>query len=165
MRDGKKQLYLADPSGGEPALIPKGDHQCEPHDYSYANHSLLCYEHRDESDIFSLEVGSGVEAQVTNDLGAEFWSSVSPNGVTLLYHAIRGERFIWEPKKSSLFTKPLKAKGQSIQLASEISQAQWSPDGKQIGFLRLAGQAQNLWTINAAGGEEHQLTASNVRNN
>jgi eukaryotic-like serine/threonine-protein kinase len=165
IRDGKTRLYLADPSGGEPALIPMGDHQCEPHDYSYANHRLLCYEHRDESDIFSLEIESGVEAQVTNDLGAEFWSSVSPNGATLLYHAIRGERFFWEPKKTLLFTKPLKAKGQSIQLAYEISQAQWSPNGKQIGFLRLAGQAQNLWTINAAGGEAHLLAANNVRNN
>ncbi|MGH9846030.1 MAG: protein kinase domain-containing protein, partial [Blastocatellia bacterium] len=62
-RDGKRQLYLADPSGGEPALIPTGDHQCLLHDYSSANGRLLCYEYRDESDIFSLEIGSGAETQ------------------------------------------------------------------------------------------------------
>ncbi|MGH9842533.1 MAG: TolB family protein, partial [Blastocatellia bacterium] len=96
---------------------------------------------------------------------AEFWSSVSPNGGTLLYQAIRGERFTWAPEKSLLFTKPLRAKGQPIRLAAEAFEAQWSPNGERIGFLREAGQTPNLWTINAAGGEEHRLTASNIRSN
>ena len=164
-RDGKMQLYLADPSGGEPALIPTGDHQCLLRDYSSANGRLLCYEYRDESDIFSLEIESGAETQVTGDLGAEFWSSVSPTGATLLYQAIRGERFSWDPRKSLLLTQPLTAKGQPVRLAAEAFEAQWSPNGEQIGFLRMAGKTPNLWTINAAGGFEHQLTASNVRPN
>jgi serine/threonine protein kinase len=165
MRKGKWQLYLVNPAGGEPALIPTGDHQCFLHDYSSANNRLLCYEYRDESDVFSLEIESPVETQVTNDLGAEFWSSVSPNGATLLYHAIRGERFNWNPWKSLLFTKPLTAKGQPIRLAAETFEAQWSPNSQLIGFLRMAGQSQNLWIINAAGGEEHPLPASNIRRN
>ncbi|HEY7179864.1 MAG TPA: protein kinase [Blastocatellia bacterium] len=165
LRDDKIQLYLAGPSGGEPALIPTGDHQCVLRDYSSAKGRLLCYEYRDESDIFSLDIESGAETQVTSDLGAEFWSSVSPTGATLLYQAIRGERYFWDPRKSLLFTKQLTAKGQPIRLAADAFEAQWSPNGEQIGFLRMAGQAPNLWTINAAGGEEHLLTASNVRRN
>ncbi len=165
LRDDGMHLYLADPSGGEPALIPTGDHQCFLRDYSSTNKRLLCYESRDESDIFSLEVGSGVETQVTGDLGAEFWSSVSPNGATLLYHAIRGERFFWAPRRSLLFTKPITVKGSPVRLAAETSEAQWSPNGERIGFLRMAGLTQNLWTINAIGGEEHRLTASDVRSN
>lgn len=165
VRDRRLQLYLADPSGGDPALIPTGDHQCELRDYSPANGRLLCYEYRDESDIYSLEIGSRAETQVTNDLGAEFWSSVSPTGATLLYQAIRGERFLWDPRKSMLFTKPLTAKGQSIRLATEAFEAQWSPNGEQLGFLRMDGNTLKLWTINAAGVEEHLLTASNVRRN
>jgi TolB protein len=165
LRDGKTQLYLADPSGGEPVLIPTGDHQCLLHDYSSLNNSLLCYEYRDDSDIFSLAIGSGVETQVTNDLGAEFWSRVSPNGAMLLYHAIPGERFFWGPRTSQLFTKPLGVKGQSILLATESSEAQWSPNGEQIGFLRMTGQSQNLWTINAAGGEPRRLMSGNISRN
>jgi serine/threonine protein kinase len=164
-RDGKTLLYLADPSGGEPALIPTGDHSCILHDYSPTNNRLLCYEYRDESDIFSLEIGSGAETQVTNDLGAEFWSSVSPDGARLLYQAIRGERFNWSPRKSLLFAKPLTAKGQPIRLAAEAFEAQWAPNGEQIGFLRMAGDALTLWTINAAGGEERRLAENNVRSN
>jgi Tol biopolymer transport system component len=165
LRDGKTQLYLADPSGGEPSLIPTGDRSCILHDYSSKNNRLLCYEYLDESDIFSLEIGSAAETQVTKELGAEFWSNVSPNGATLLYQVIRGERFNWDPWKSLLFTKPLRAKGQPIRLAAEAFEAQWSPNGMQIGFLRAAGLTQNLWTINAAGGEEPRLTASNIRRN
>lgn len=164
-RDGKMQIYLADPAGSEPALIPTGDHHALLHDYSPVNDRLLCYEYRDESDIFSLEIASGAETQVTDDLGAEFWSSVSPNGATLLYHAIRGERFFWAPRSSLLFTKPLKAKGGPIRLAADASEAQWSPNGEQVGFLRLAGQASNLWTINATGGAEHRQTAGGVHSN
>jgi eukaryotic-like serine/threonine-protein kinase len=165
LRDGKMQLYLVDPSGGEPTLIPTGDHQCSLHDYSSVDNRLLCYEYRDESDIFSLEIGSGIETQVTNDLGAEFWSSVSPNGATILYHAIRGERFNWDPRRSLLFTKLPTVKGRPVRIAAETSEAQWSPNGEQIGFLRMDGLTQNLWTTNAIGGEEHRLTASDVRRN
>jgi eukaryotic-like serine/threonine-protein kinase len=164
-RDGKMQLYLVDPSGGETALIPTSDRQCGLRDYFPANGRLLCYEYRDESDIFSLEIESGAETQVTSDLGAEFWSSVSPTGATLLYQAIRGERFYWAPRNSLLFTQPLTAKEQPIRLVAEAFEAQWSPNGEQIGFLRMAGQTPSLWTIKAAGGEEHQLVASNVRPN
>jgi serine/threonine protein kinase/Tol biopolymer transport system component len=164
-RDGKTLVYLADPSGGEPALIPTGDHSCILHDYFPTNDRLLCYEYRDESDIFSLEIGSGAETQVTKDLGAEFWSSVSPDGARLLYQAIGGERFNWSPRKSLLYAKPLTAKGQPIQLAAEAFEAQWAPNGEQIGFLRMAGDALTLWAINAAGGEEHRLAENNVRSN
>src|SRR5262249_19089778 len=156
-RDGKRRLYLVNASGGEPELIPTGDHQCALHDYSPGTNRLLCYEYRDESDIFSLSLESGDEAQVTDDLGAEFWSAVSPNGATLLYQAIRGERFSWAPRKSLLLTKPLSAEGQPSRLAADAFEAQWSPDGTRIGFLRMAGETPNLWIVSAAGGEERRL--------
>src|SRR5262245_11128181 len=164
-RDDKMQLYLVDPSGGEPALIPTGDHQCLLHDYSSETKRLLFYEYRDESDIYSLTIGSTDETQVTNDLGAEFWSKVSPNGATLLYHAIPGERFFWAPRSSLLFTKPLSGNGQPSLLTTESSEAQWSPNGEQIGFLRMTGQTYNLWAIDAAGGEPRRLTSGDILRN
>jgi serine/threonine protein kinase len=164
-RDGARRLYLVDSSGGESELIPTGDHQLTLHDYSPANGRLLGYEYRDESDIFSLSLESGVEMQVTDDLGAEFWSAVSPNGATILYQAIRGERFAWAPRKSLLMTKSLAGKGQPTRLAVDAFEAQWSPNGEQIGFLRMAGATPNLWIINAAGGEEHQMVPEGIQRN
>jgi len=161
-RDGKLQLQVVDVSGGQPVPIPSGDHQCQLADFSAAGNRLLCYEQRDESDIYAVQVETGDERQITSDLGAEFWSSVSPDGKMLLYCAIPGERFVWEPWKGVLFTSPTAAKSQPTQMAEDAFEAQWSPDGNQIAFLRRKGQTTQLWNVPTGGGQPIQLVEEYV---
>lgn len=161
-RDGKLQIHVVDASGGEPTLIPSGDHQCQLADFSAAGNRLLCYEQRDESDIYAVQIETGNEQQITSDLGAEFWSSVSPDGKALLYQAIPGERFVWEPWKGVLFTNSTSAKSQLIQMAEDAFEAQWSPNGQQIGFLRRKGQTPQLWTVPTGGGQPTLLVQDYV---
>ncbi len=161
-RNDRLQIYLADLAGGEPALISTSDHQCRLTDYSARSNRLLCYEQRDESNIFAAQIESGEERQMTDDLGPEFWSTVSPDGQTLLYQVIQGDRLVWDPRRSLLFTKPARAKGQSVRLAANAYEAQWSPNGEQVGFLRLVGAVSQLWMIKSAGGEEKALVTDNV---
>ncbi len=162
-REGRLQIYLVASTGGTPTLLPTGDHQCYLADFSAATGRLLCQEQRDESDIFAVQSESGTEQQVTSDLGAEFWPSVAPDGSALLYQAIPGERFVWEPRKSLLFSKSLSAPGTVTRLAADAFESQYSPDGERIAFLRMADQATTqLWTVKAAGGEEQRLSTGNV---
>jgi Tol biopolymer transport system component len=166
LREGKRQVYLLDLAGGAPVLIPTGDHQCYLADYAAATGCVLCQEQRDESDIFTVSSAGGVEQQITNDLGAEFWASVAPDGAALLYQVLPGERFVWEPRKSLLFSKPLSTKGPPVQLAADASEAQWSPDGQHIAFLRLADpRIAQLWTVNAAGGAVRRLSTDSIVSN
>lgn len=162
-REGRLQIYLVDPSGDTPTLIPTGDHQCHLADYAAQTGQVLCHEQRDESDIFAVPSNGGKEEHITNDLGAEFWAMASPDGSSLLYQAIPGERFAWQPSKSLLVSKPLLAKGPVVRLAADASEAQWGPNSEQIAFLRQADLVTTqLWIIKAAGGEERRLTNDNV---
>ncbi|HEX4951140.1 MAG TPA: DPP IV N-terminal domain-containing protein, partial [Blastocatellia bacterium] len=161
--EGAMQVYWLDVTSGVSTLIPTGDHPCHLADYSVATGRLLCQEQRDESDVFSVPTEGGAEREVTNDLGAEFWATIAPNNSAVLYHSIPGERFIWEPRKSFLFSRSLTDKGTVARLAADAFEAQWSPSGERIAFLRMTDQiTRQLWVINAAGGEERQLTNGDV---
>src|SRR5262249_14336837 len=103
--DGKVRIYRVALSGGEPVPIATGDNYCYISDFSIKANRLLCYEQEDESDIYAVDVKTGRERQITENLGAEFWSSISPDGETILFQAIRGKKFVWEPRKSLLLTK------------------------------------------------------------
>ncbi len=161
VREGKRSIELTNVSGGTPTLIPMGDHQTQLADYAAANQGLLGYEQRDESDIYAVRLDTGAEQQITNELGAEFWSSVSPNGQSLLYQSLSGERFVWQPSRSAVFIKPLTG-GPVARLTAAGSEAQWSPNGERVAFLRSIELKTTLWTVNATGGEEKQLVTGSV---
>jgi Tol biopolymer transport system component len=110
-----------------------------------------------------VDVESGAEKELTDDYGVELWSNVSPDGQMVVYQAIPGDGFIRDIRKGFLFTKSVTAKGKATKLVpNDGFDAQWSPDGKQIGFLRLAEQAIHLWTVKAVGAEQKQFGTDSV---
>ena len=159
----KTQLYSVQPSGGEPLPISTANHQCQLADFSSQANRVLCFEQQDDSDIVAVDVESGAETELTNDYGLELWAGVSPDGQTLLYQAISGDRFVGDIRRGFLFTKSLATKGKTTRLIPEDGfDAQWSPDGKRIGFLRLAEQTPHLWTVEPSGTDPKQLSADSV---
>ncbi|MEK7831963.1 MAG: hypothetical protein AAB401_12795, partial [Acidobacteriota bacterium] len=162
-REEKMQLYTVGSSGGEPSPISTGDHQCQLADFSNSANRILCYEQRDDSDILVVDVESGAEKGLTDDYGVELWSNVSPDGQMVVYQAIPGDRFVLDIRKGLLYTKSVTAKGKATRLVPDDGfDAQWSPDGEQIGFLRLAQQTIHLWTVKAVGVEQKQLGTDNI---
>ncbi|MBS1790123.1 MAG: serine/threonine-protein kinase [Acidobacteria bacterium] len=158
----KMQLYTVNASGGEPAQISTSDHQCQLADFSNMTNRILCYEQRDDSDILSVEVESGMETELTNDYGVELWSNVSPDGQTLIYQAIPTDRFVRDIRRGQLFTKPVAAKGRATRLVDDAFDAQWSPNGEQIAFLRLSAQTPHLFTVKAVGGDPKPLGTDSI---
>ncbi|MBL8192125.1 MAG: serine/threonine-protein kinase [Acidobacteria bacterium] len=166
-RGEKTQLYSIETSGnssgGEPVPVSTANHQCQLADFSSKANRILCFEQQDDSDILAVDAKSGAETQLTNDYGLELWAGASPDGQTLLYQAISGDRFVGDIRKGFLFTKPLNSKSKTTRLIPEDGfDAQWSPNGKRIGFLRLAEQTPHLWTIEQTGIDLKQLSADSV---
>ncbi len=122
--------------------------------------SFCAFGYGHDSDLFGVSTETGVENQLTDDLGVEFWPSVSPRGDTLAFQSIPGERFDWIPSKSLLLTKSLVTVEQPGQLAKDAFSAEWSPSGETLAFLRITGESRSLWTAPASGGLERQLISS-----
>ena len=84
------------------------------------------------------------------------WMSVdvSPDGQRLVFDLL-----------GDLYTLPI-AGGEAVALTHSIAwemQARWSPDGKRLAFISDAGGGDNVWVMNADGGDAHAITTENFR--
>ena len=162
IREGKHRLYQVDAAGGASVPVTNNDQQCRVLDLTATSNRLLCYDQREESDIFAVQVAAGAEKQITADLGAECWSSVSPDGQTLAFHSLPGERFAWNVVNKLLLLQPLNHSQPPVQLAADAFNVQWSPDGKHLAFFRRADPDAGLWIVPSFGGEAKALVAAGV---
>jgi len=162
VRDGRRQIMLADPGAGPAISLTASDFGDAVADISPNGSQLLCFGYRHESDLFAVATATGAEKQLTDDLGVEFWPSVSPRGDTLAFQSIRGERFDWVPDKALLLTKSLITAEQPVQLAEDAFGAEWSPSGETLAFLRMKGPSCRLFTAPASGGIERELVSTGV---
>ncbi|HEV2668787.1 MAG TPA: hypothetical protein VG324_27970, partial [Blastocatellia bacterium] len=162
VRDGRRQIMLADPGAGSVTSLTARDFGDAVADISPNGSQLLCFGYRNESDLFAIATETGAEKQLTDDLGVEFWPSVSPRGDTIAFQSIPGERFDWVPIKALLLTKSLITAEPPGLLAKDAFGAEWSPNGETLAFLRKAGQSRSLFTAPASGGVERELVSTGV---
>ena len=165
VRDGRRQIYRVATEGGKPAALASGDYDGFVSDVSPDGGRILSYSQRDESDLFAIDIESGAERRLTGALGVEFWLNVSHDGSAIVFQAIPGERFQWDPRRGTLFIQNLIGKTQPRRIAAEGFSAQWSPDGEQMAFLRWPapdGRSYSLWLTSPAGGAEKQLVGEGV---
>jgi Tol biopolymer transport system component/DNA-binding winged helix-turn-helix (wHTH) protein len=165
VRDGRRQIYRVSAAGGAPEPLTTGDYDGFISDISPDGAKILSHNQRDESDLFAINIESGVERLLTGDLGVEFWPNVSPEGTAIVYQAILGERFAWDPRRGALFIRNLIDGTQSRRIAAEGFSAQWSPNSEQIAFLRWPvpdGKSHSLWLTPSDGGEEKRLVGEGV---
>jgi len=168
--DGKRVLYstavggtfqiFAVEAGGKPLQITFGERDALALDVSADGAKILYGASKEESDVWGVNVEKGEEFSFASDINSELWASVAPNNKTVAFLSIKnlsqGDKICC----GAILTKRIEQPGaETFQLVAGGSLPLWSPDGKRLAFLRLAGATFNLWTIGAAGGEEKQLTS------
>lgn len=125
---------------------------------------ILCSAARSEADLWRVKVATAEEEQITSDLNFDLWPGLSPDGRTLAYKSI----ILREPtqrtniSKSVLVVQTLADETRPRQLAGDAFKFAWSPDGRQIAFIRRVGDSYNLWAVNVAGGNERQITTAGL---
>jgi serine/threonine protein kinase/Tol biopolymer transport system component len=162
IRDGRSQIMLADPGAGPATPLTASDFGDAVTDISPDGSQLLCFGFRHESDLFSVANETGVEKQLTDNLGVEYWPSVSPRGDMIAFQSSPGERYQWDPRNGWLLTKSLVTAEQPRQLTEGAYVAEWSPSGEMLAFLRPTGQPRGLFTATVSGGIERQLVSTGV---
>jgi len=161
MRNGIRQICLVGLDGSPSVQLTVNDSNTNVLDVSADGTRVLYSTDRDESDLWSFRLDRAKETQLTSESGIELWPDVAPDGNTIAYQASRAST------GASVFTAQLMAKSfsvgtQDIRLAPDGFAPLWSPDGKQVAFLRNANGAANLWVVHATGGDAKQITNSGV---
>jgi Tol biopolymer transport system component len=111
--------------------------------------------------LWSVKLDHAKESQLTSDAGLELWPDAAPDGETVAFQATRA-RTNATPLNCLILAKSLKSDAAPTQLATEGFAPLWSPDGKQVAFLRYVNGVNNLWLVHAGGGDAKQLTTASV---
>ena len=160
--DGTFQIFAVALDGQPPLQLTTGERDSFVLDVSADGTRVLYGSTQEESDVWGVRAAGGEEFAVATDITAELWPAASPDGQTIVYQAIKnlsqGDKLF----NGALLAKRAAADAPPRQLAAEGFLPQWSPDGKQVAFMRLTGESQSLWTVPATGGSEKQLVAGGL---
>ncbi|MDX2041672.1 MAG: protein kinase [Acidobacteriota bacterium] len=159
--DGVYQIFLANVDGRKPAQITFGDINSFALDVSPDGARILYGSTKEESDIWKANVPGGEESALTSDLGAELWPEVSPDGKAFVYQAVRNLSQGDKISNSAILLKQANS-DESSRLDPDGALPSWSPDGKQIAFMRSVSRTRSLWTINVASGQTKQLATDGL---
>lgn len=168
--DGKSIIYSSNRAGiyqicvayldrSKPAQITFGDVNRLVSDISSDGTKILCYESKEQSDIFKVNTDTGEEAQIVSDFGLRMWPDVSPDKKTVAIQQTVDKTRIF---KSSIVARTGEPESQPVLLTDDGFQPRWSPDGSKIAYLRYADGLFDIWTVKANGGDEKRLTTGGV---
>ncbi|HEX6729466.1 MAG TPA: protein kinase, partial [Pyrinomonadaceae bacterium] len=141
-RNGIKQVFLAYLDGRQPVQLTINDNNTDVLDVSVDGTKILYATTREESDLWSVGIDQPKESQLTSDAGIELWPDVSPDGKSVAFQALPTNSgltlFSSLPQVKSLTTET-----GLTQLAPDGFALTWSPNGKQVAFLRQTGGTPN----------------------
>lgn len=160
-RNGIRQICMVHVDGGQPVQLTISDSNANVLDVSADGSRILYSTDRDESDVWSVRLDRAKETQLTSESGIELWPDPGPDGNRIAYQANRaltGASLL----NSQLMAKSLGGEAADIQLAPDGFAPLWSPDGKQVAFLRNTNSSTNLWVVHSTGGDAKQVTSGAV---
>ncbi len=151
-RAGNREIYRMDPDGSDPVRLTYDGASDYYPDISPNGRSLVFTSNRGgKSDIFLLDVSTGVTVNLTNTpSAAEDWARFSPDGQRVAFHGdASGDTEIYV---LALRTGEL---SRVTTHAGADMWPDWSPDGKRLAIRR----DMDIYVIDVATGDATRLTA------
>ncbi len=160
--DGTYQVFAVGIDNQKSSQITFGENDSLVLDVSEDGTRVLYGSSKEESDVWGVDVAKAEEFSVTHDLTSELWPSVSRDGKTVAFQSVRnlsqGDKIF----NCTIRTVPIGQDAEPSQLTADGFLPTWSPDGKQLAFMRVIGKTYSLWTVPPIGGREIQLTSGGL---
>lgn len=164
--DGKRLVFVSDRAGPESLwevevqtgrlrqLIPN----TTATSVTVGRHGGLVYDDfTHDVDVYSLDVASGAERQLTSDTGEDEEPSVSPDGGRIAYCSDRtGNREIWLLDATTGEERAL-----TVHDASDRFPA-WAPDGREVLFVSNRQDSSQLWVTSPEGGATRRVSDQEI---
>jgi Tol biopolymer transport system component/tRNA A-37 threonylcarbamoyl transferase component Bud32 len=160
-RSDVKQICLVRLDGSPPVQLTVNDSNSNVLDISPDGTKILYSIERDESDLWSVKLDRGKESQLTSESGIELWPDAAPDGATLAFQATHATTSV-TLFNCLILARSLKSDAAATQLAPDGFAPLWSPDGRQVAFLRSIKATTDLWMVHAHGGDAKPLTTGGV---
>jgi serine/threonine protein kinase len=149
-RGGIAQIFFVRLDRGVPRQLTFSDVGNNLADISSDGARILYENSRDESDLWSVQIGNRKNTPVTTDVGVEFAPDPSADGKKIVYQGSKVEAKIWS---TDIISRDLGANARPSRLATNGYRPQWSRDGNRLAFVRHEGSQDNLWVMPHISGE------------
>ena len=159
-RNGIGQIYQVSLDGHQPVQVTVNDSNSNVLDISPDGTKILYSTDRDESDLWSVNLDHPKESQLTSESGLELWPDIAPDGETVAFQATHATTD--DIHNCLILAKSLKFDAAPTQLAPDGFAPLWSPDGRQVAFLRSINGINDLWTVHPTGGDAKPLTTGGI---
>lgn len=159
------QIFLKDISRGETRQITAFETDSSVADAAVDGKSILFCSAKEESNLWQVSLPGGLETPLARDLNAKLWPSISPDNTQVTYQSIRnltnGNKLL---KGGSIVVKKMKSREDERPgvVALDGSMPMWAPDGSLIAFVKSGDDMFNLFSANAFGGAEQQITLGGI---
>ena len=156
------QIFTTDLSGSEPVPLSFGDGDNFIQDISSDGARILFSSVTETSDLWRIDRDTAKESLAASQIDAELWADVSPDSSMIAYQSIKNLRQGINLLSGSILMQPISKDGRPLKLAENGFLPQWSPDGKTVAFLKLAGQKLEIWRVASTGDLLKLISADGV---
>jgi Tol biopolymer transport system component len=156
-RSGFFNLWLFDVGSRQLRQLTSGPGKHE-HPSVLRDGSILYNDFDEPANLFSLELDSGAQKQITFNSSFNYAPSWSPDGTKLVFTSDRtGNDELW------LLDTVSGSERRLTDDAASDSTASWSPDGRELLFVSDRDGATRLWILDVESGASRPLSRESVR--
>lgn len=158
-QSGTFQIYALDTDSGEVNRLTMDAADNSEPSATADNRAILFHSTKDEANVYSLQLESLTETALTASTGLQVLPRIAPDARRVAFQTSPSSSAVFQ---SDLKILPLDNSHQTLEVAKNGFDPQWSPDANSLAFVRSSGATFDLWKVSAFGQNETQITMGGI---
>lgn len=157
--NGAFQIFEAHIGQTVPVQLSTGNLDLFVEDVASDGSKILYSSLNETSDLWRLDTQSMDESILANDVAAEYWADISPDGKRVVFQSVSQ---VNRPFSGSINV----SSGSSAEPASMVAPLGfvpvWSPNGEWIAFFKRTPSGIEIWRVGATGEDSLKLAEGQI---